>query len=151
MDIQLSLQGDAAAAIITPFVLLLLGWIVATVGRVRIARRQAEAWGRMIDKLTPDAVGQLIGDGRGPALEFLLAGPDRPHMRIIGAAQGGVVALVLGLALMGAAAAWTGVPLIMGLLVTAVGVGLLGAAGVAYSLSARWGLLESVGRDSVRP
>jgi hypothetical protein len=151
MDIRLSLQGDAAAAIITPFVLLLLGWIVATVGRVRIARRQAEAWGRMVDKLTPDAVGHLVGEGHGEVLEYLLAGPDRPHTRIIVAAQSGIIALALGLTLIGATVARTGVPLIVGLLVTAASVGLLGAAAAGYWLSARWGLLDSERRDGVRP
>ncbi|HVZ20450.1 MAG TPA: hypothetical protein VG871_05285 [Vicinamibacterales bacterium] len=147
MDIRLSLQGDAAAAIITPFVLLLLGWIVAIVGRVRIARRHAEAWGRMVDKLTPDAVGRLVGDGRGEVLEYLLAGPDRPHTRIIAAAQSGVVVLTLGLTLIGASVAQTGMPLIVGLLVAAAGVGLLGAAVAGYGLSAHWGLLDSPRRD----
>jgi hypothetical protein len=151
MDVRLSLQGDAAAAIITPFVLLLLGWIVATVGRVRIARRQADAWGRMVDKLTPDAVGHLLGEGRGAVLESLLAGPDRPHTRIIAAAQGGIVAVVLGLTLIGTAVARTGVPLIVGLIVTALGVGLLGAAGAGYWLSVRWGLLEQGRRNDARP
>lgn len=150
MDIRLSLQGDAAAAIITPFVLLLLGWIVATVGRVRVARRQAEAWGRMVDKLPADAVGQLVSEGRGEVLEYLLAGPDRPHTRIIAATQSGVVVLTLGLTLIGAALARTGVPLIVGILVTAAGVGLLGAAVAGYGLSARWGLLDST-RPDVHP
>ena len=150
MDYQISLQGDAAAAIITPFVLLLLGWIVATVGRVRIARRHADAWGRMIDKLSPDAIGQLIGDGRSAVVESLLSGPDRPHIRIISSAQAGVVTLVLGLTLTGAAVAWTGVRLIIGLLVTAFGIGLIAAAAVAYVLSARWGLLDMDRRDRPR-
>jgi hypothetical protein len=61
-----------------------------------------------------------------------------------------VVTLVLGLTLTGAAVAWTGVHLIIGLLVTAFGIGLIAAAAVAYVLSARWGLLDMDRRDRPR-
>jgi len=68
----------------------------------------------MVDKLTPEAVGHLIDEGRGAMLEHLLAGPDRPHIRILAAAQAGSVAVVLGLTLIGTAIAQTGVPVIVG-------------------------------------
>ena len=142
MDIRLSLQGDAAAAVITPFVILLLGWLVASVARVRIARRQAEAWGRAIDKLPPEAIGALMRDGGDSGLEHLLLGPDRPHARIIVAAQAGVASAIFGVALLLAAMARTGVPGLLGALVIAVGAGLLAAAAVGYWLSARWGLIR---------
>lgn len=141
MDIRLSLQGDAAAAIITPFVLLLLGWIVATVGRVRIARRQAEVSARVIDKLSPDDVLRLIGSADGAGLEHLLLGPDRPHTPILFATQGGIVITVLGVTLLAMSSPRTGVPLLVGLLVTAIGVGLLGAAAAGYWMALRWGLI----------
>jgi hypothetical protein len=144
MDVRLSLQGDAAAAVITPFVLVLLGWIVASVARVRIARRQADAWGRTIDRLAPEAIVALLREGGCGGLEHLLIGPDRPHTRIIAAAQAGVIAATLGLSLLVSAAVWRGVPAIVGLLVTALGCGLLGAAATGYWLSQRWGLLEPI-------
>jgi hypothetical protein len=139
---DLSLQGDAAAAIITPFVVLLLGWIVATIGRVRIARRQAEVWGRLVDKLGPESVSTLFAQSGGRALEAVLAGPDRPHTRIIVAAQGGVVLLVMGIALLASSLTAARVPAVVGVLVTALGAGLAGAAGVGWWLSNKWGLLS---------
>lgn len=149
MDVSLGLQGDAAAAVITPFVLLLLGWVVAWVARVRIARRQADAWSRTIDRLPPEAVVALLRESGGGGLEHLLMGPDRPHTRIIAAAQAGVVATTLGLSLLVSAAVWRGVPAIIGVLVTALGCGLLGAAATGYWLSYRWGLIEpSSSRDT---
>ena len=53
MDIRIDLAGDAAAGIAIPFAILLLGWIIAVIARVRIAKRQAEVWGRLVDKLDP--------------------------------------------------------------------------------------------------
>jgi hypothetical protein len=142
MDVHFDLQGDAAAAIITPFVVLLLGWIVATVGRVRIAGRQTEVWGRMVDKLGPEDVSALFAQGGGRALEAVLVGPDRPHARIIVAAQSGVVLLVMGIALLASSLTAARVPAVVGVLVTALGTGLVGAAGVGYWLSNQWGLLS---------
>ena len=141
MDIRLSLAGDAAAAISIPFVVMLLGWIVTVIGRVRIARRQSELWGRLIDKVGPEGVASLLGEGRDGALEALLAGPDRPHARIISAAQGAIVVLVLGIALLASSFTAPHVPGVLGLLVSALGLGLAGAAGVGYWLSAKWNLL----------
>jgi hypothetical protein len=145
MDLRFDLQGDAAAAIITPFVILLLGWIVSTIGRVRIARRQAEVWGRLVDKLGADSVSALFAQGGGRALEAVLAGPDRPHARIIVAAQSGVVLLVMSLALLASSLTAVRVPAVIGVLVMALGVGLLGAAAVAYWLSNQWNLLSPRG------
>jgi hypothetical protein len=142
MDVRFDLQGDAAAAIITPFVVLLLGWIVATIGRVRIARRQAEVWGRLVDKLGPESVSTLFAQSGGRGLAAVLAGPDRPHARIIVAAQSGVVLLVMGIALLASSLTAARVPAVVGVLVTALGIGLVGAAGVGYWLSNQWGLLS---------
>lgn len=145
MDISFELQGDAAAAIITPFVVLLLGWIVATIGRVRIARRQTEAWSRLLDRLRPEDVSVLLTQDGGRAIEAVLGGPDRPHARIIVAAQSGVVLLVLGAALLASSFTAARVPAVVGVLVMAFGAGLIGAAAVGYWLSDKWGLLAPQG------
>ena len=142
MDVQLNLQGDAAAAIVTPFVVLLLGWIVATMGRVRIAQRHTEVWSRLLDRLGPEQVSALFTQDGGRAIEAVLGGPDRPHARIIVAAQSGVVLLVFGIALLASSYTAARVPAVVGVLVTALGVGLGGAAGVGYWLSNQWGLLS---------
>lgn len=141
MDIRLDFAGDAAAGISIPFVILLLCWIVTIVGRVRIARRHAEVWGRLVDKLDAASVGALVAQGGGRALETILSGPERPHARIIVAAQASVVLLSLGLVLLGYAFAISGVPTIIGAMVLALAVGLGGAAAIGYWLSNRWGLL----------
>jgi hypothetical protein len=141
MDIRLDLAGDAAAGISIPFVILLLCWIVTIIGRVRIARRQAEIWGRLVDKLDAGSIGALVAQDGGRALSALLTGPERPHARIIVAAQVGILLLPVGLVLVGYALIVPGVPRILGAMVLALAVGLGGAAAVGYWLSNRWGLL----------
>jgi hypothetical protein len=144
MDVHLfrfDVQGDGAAAIITPFVVLLLAWIVAIVARVRIARRQTDVWGRLIDRLGAEGVQALFAQGGAHALEAVLAGPERPHARIIVAAQAGVAATVFGVALLVLSVTALRVPVVIGVLVTASGVALLASAGVGYWLSDQWGLL----------
>ena len=149
MDIQLGLSGDAAAGISIPFIMLLLGWIVATAGRVRIARRQAEVWDRLIEKLDPPAVNELLTRDGGKSLEALLSGPDRPHARIIIAAQTGVVLFCVGLVLLIYGFARS-IPTILGATTLALGFGLCAAAGVGYWLSSRWGLLSGKGLEPRR-
>jgi hypothetical protein len=141
MDIRLTLAGDAAAAISIPFVVLLLGWVVATMGRVRIARLHSEVWSQLVDRLDAESVSALLASGNGRALDAILNGPERPHARIIAAAQGAVVLLVLGAVLLGYSLAGSWLPTALGAVVAALGAGLAGAAGVGYWLSARWGLL----------
>ena len=143
MDIRLDLAGDAAAGISIPFVILLLCWIVTMTARVRMGRRHAEVWGRLVDKLDPASLGALVAQGGGRALETILSGPERPHARIIVAAQASVVLLPLGVVLFGYALTVGGVPRILGAMVLALAVGLGGAAAVGYWLSNRWGLLTS--------
>jgi hypothetical protein len=124
-----------------PFVILLLCWIVTTIGRIRIANRHAEVWGRLVDKLDSTSVGALVAQDGGRALESILSGPERPHARIIVAAQASVVLLALGAVLLAYAFTVTGVPKIIGAMVLALALGLGGAAGVGYWLSDQWGLL----------
>ena len=143
MDIRLDFAGDAAAGISIPFVILLLCWIVTIIGRVRIARRHAEVWGRLVDKLDAASVGALVAQDGGRALETILSGPERPHARIIVAAQASIVLLALGAVLLGYAFTVPGVPRIIGAMVLALAVGLGGAAAIGYWLSNRWGLLAS--------
>jgi hypothetical protein len=150
MDIRLDLSGDAAAGISIPFVILLLCWIVSTIGRVRIARRQAEIWGRLVDKLDSAAVGALLTHDGGRGLETLLSGPDRPHARIIVAAQAGVVLVSLGAVLLAYGFVDRSVPTILGAMALALGAGMSAAAGVGYWLSNRWGLLAGEGSESPR-
>ncbi|HVG52775.1 MAG TPA: hypothetical protein VM846_00015 [Vicinamibacterales bacterium] len=141
MDIRIDLAGDAAAGIAIPFAILLLGWIVTVAGRIRIARRQAEVWGRLVDKLDPTSVGTLFGSGNGRTLEALLSGPERPHARIIVAAQAAVVLLPVGVVLLGYALITPGVSRLGAAVTVALAVGLGGAAAIGYWLSNRWGLL----------
>jgi hypothetical protein len=141
MDIRLDLAGDAAAGISIPFIVLLLCWIVTIAGRIRIANRQAEVWGRLVDKLDAASIGSLVAHDGGRALESLLSGPDRPHARIIIAAQASIVLLAVGIVLL--AYAFAGVPRIIGAMVLALALGLGGAAGVGYWLSNKWGLLST--------
>lgn len=145
MDVRIDLAGDAAAGIAIPFAILLLGWIVAVFARVRIAKRQAEVWGRLVDKLDPASVGALFGSGNGRALEAMLSGPERPHARIIVAAQAAIVLLPVGVVLLGYALATPGTSRLGAALLLALAVGLGGAAAVGYWLSNRWGLLERRG------
>src|SRR5215207_9672901 len=121
MDVHLTLSGDAAVGIVLPFVALLIGWIVATIGRVQIASRRADAWARLVDKLDPDhAAALLAGEGEG-GLERVIAGPDRPHGRIIRAAQASSVLITIGAALLWYAFTQRGVASILAVIVLAMG------------------------------
>ena len=147
MDIRLDFAGDAAAGVAIPFVLLLLCWIVTILGRVRIARRQSAVWDRVVDKLDAPGVTALMTQGGGRVLDTLLTGPDKPHARIIVAAQVGVLLLPIGLVLVVYAVTTHAVPTITGALVLALALGLGAAAFVGYWLSSRWGLLTPAPRD----
>jgi len=142
MEVHLTLSGDAAVAIVLPFVALLIGWIVATIGRVQIANRRADAWARLVDRLDADRAATLLASDDRSELETLLGGPERPHGRIIRAAQASIVLLTIGFALLWYAFTQRGLAPILAVVVLATGVGFSGAAAVAYVLSARWGLLS---------
>ena len=144
MNLRLDLAGDAAAGISIPFVILLLCWILTIFGRVRIARRHTDVWGRLIDKLDAASIAALVNEGEGRTFNALLTGPERPHDRIILAAQGAAMLLPLGLVLLAYSIAAAGVPRIVGVLILALAVGLASAAGVGYWLSRQWGLLDRV-------
>lgn len=82
------------------FIILLLGWAVTVLGRLRVARRQAEVWNRVIDKMDAAQLAALLAGESGRTLETMLAGPERPHARIITAAQAGIALLPVGLVLL---------------------------------------------------
>jgi hypothetical protein len=145
VDIRLDLAGDAGTAIGTALVVLLLCWVVQTMGRVRIANRNAEVWGRLIDKLDPAGVSALLASGSAQTLEAILSGPDRPHSRIIVATQSGIVLVVLAAVMLGYSFVGAGVPSLVGAVTGALGLGLLGAAAAGFWLSQRWGLLPRGG------
>ena len=131
----------------------LLWWIVSTVGRVRIAAHQADVRRHLIDKITSqESVVALLTQGDRAALESLLGDFEepQPYLRILSSVQAGVVLLVLGLAMVVSTAAGAHVPIVLGLLTTALGVGLTAAAGISYRLSKAWGLLRPRDETTLR-
>jgi NAD/NADP transhydrogenase beta subunit len=146
---------DQATLFFTIAVFLIIGllwWIVSTVGRVRIAARQSDVRKHLIDKISSqESVLALLAQGDRAALESLLGGFEepQPYHRILSSVQAGIVLLVFGGAMIACTAAGVDVPVVVGILTAALGLGLTAAAAISYRLSKSWGLLEA--RDKEVP
>jgi hypothetical protein len=146
---------DQATLFFTIAVFLLIGllwWIVSTVGRVRIAARQTDVRKHLIDKISShESAVALLAQGDRAALESLLGAFEepQPYLRILSSVQAGVVLLVLGGAMMACTAAGVHVPVVLGILTAALGVGLTAAAAISYRLSKSWGLLDARDKEEV--
>jgi hypothetical protein len=114
-------------------------------------RATVEIQGRLIERLAPADIGTFLASENGARLmQSLGEGPARAqaHVRILRALQSGVVLLAVGVGLF-IYPSMRSLPLevedsvaFFAMLATALGVGLLAAAGASYVLSRRLGLLE---------
>lgn len=146
---------------IVGFVMGLLGWIAYVILEIVRTRQRiratSELQGKLIDRLGAQDIGTfLTSDNGGRLLRALSEQPagDAAHVRILRAIQSGLVLLAVGVGLFVYAATRT-LPLegedavaLFATLATALGVGLLGAAGASYRLSWRMGLLHNRKEDT---
>jgi hypothetical protein len=133
-----------------------VGWIVSTVtsnrGRQQIAARQAEMQAKLLDKLasSQDLAEYLKTDAGQRLLSAAsMVGQSRtPLGRILGSIQAGVILTLLGVTVVfldGAVGGFDGGLLLLGTMAAAVGVGFLVSAGIAFTLSKSYGLIEKKG------
>ena len=123
-------------------------WIISS-ARVKSAQIQSETVGRLVDKLGSgqEAMAYLESESGQKLLEVLTKGPGSPHTRILGAAIAGVVLSTLGLGLLIAGDTHVGNHALGGgIVILALGIGFLLAAGLSYKLSKSWGLVS--GKDA---
>lgn len=124
-----------------------IAWVVvnATV-RLHASRKQAALQSRLLEILSngPDVVEYMNSDAGRQLVQSLAAAPERPHARILNALQVSVVLLAGGGSLLVArlfVSADTTPLLVAGLVIAGCGLGFAAAAGAAYVLSKRFGLL----------
>jgi ABC-type multidrug transport system fused ATPase/permease subunit len=146
---------------IVGFVMTLLGWIAYVIlelvrTRHRI-RATSELQAKLIDRLGAQDIGVFLTSDTGARLLRALSeqpASDGAHVRILRALQSGIVLLAVGAGLFAYLALRT-LPLegedavaFFATLTTAVGVGLLAAAGASYRMSRRMGLLNKRTEDT---
>ena len=128
-------------------------WVSVTNGRrLKVANLQAEMQTKLLDKLgsSPELVQYLESDAGRTFLQSATLAVERsnPLGRVLGSIQAGVILVFGGIGLLwlrgqvvdpeGAAAA-----LVIGTLTLSIGMGFLVAAGLSYTLSKSWGLIDS--------
>jgi hypothetical protein len=142
--------------VVVPAIFGTLAFIVYVVVELFRSRHRVKATtelqGKLIERLTGSDIGAFLSSEHGARLMRSLGeAPARAqaHVRILRALQGGVVFLAVGISLF-VYSATRSLPLevedgvsFIATLGTALGLGLLGAAGASYALSRRLGLLES--------
>jgi ABC-type multidrug transport system fused ATPase/permease subunit len=146
---------------IVGFVMGLLGWIAYVILEIVRTRHRiratSELQAKLIDRLGAEDIGVfLTSDNGGRLLRALSEQPagDGAHVRILRALQSGVVLVAVGVGLF-VYAGTRALPLegedvaaLFATLATALGVGLLAAAGASYRLSMRMGLLHRRTEDT---
>jgi ABC-type multidrug transport system fused ATPase/permease subunit len=144
------------------FIFLALFGLVAWFFWLDAKRRQAmvqarsELQNRLLEKFaSPQDVAQFLQtEGGNRFLQGLTTDTRRAGRGILFAMQVGAILTMLGLAAVGLGLVYPpqqshGNPgVIIGSLVLAIGVGFLISAGLSYSLSKKWGILETEGRWS---
>ena len=136
-----------------------IAWVILEILRSRQRIRAAsELQGKLIDRLGAADLGPFAMSESGARLLRAFseqpASPDAAHVRILRALQSGLVLLAVGISLFFYSASRT-LPLegeditdFFATLATALGVGLLLAAGASYRLSKRLGLLRATDGSS---
>jgi hypothetical protein len=131
---------------------LVMGWIIKVISNNRKASRmatmQADLQSKLLDKFgsTPELLEYLQSDaGTGFAELAPAEARPNPYAKILGSVQTGIVLLMAGLACMFLRSqigegfeAFT----VLGALGSALGVGFLLSAAIAYLLSKKWGVIN---------
>jgi hypothetical protein len=131
--------------------LAVIGWVIRTVvvnWRLhRTAKLQAEIQQRLLERFeSTDQLAEFLGGEAGARfLESATFERNRPHGRILGSIQAGVIVTFVSIALLWLHGQWHWADeelLFLGALGLALGLGFLASAGVAYALSKSWGLMN---------
>ena len=147
-DVLIPIFGIVFSFGVTGYIAYVIMEILRTRMRVRAT---TELQSKLIDRLAAQDIGMFLSSDNGSQLLRALAeqpGGDAAHLRILRALQSGLVLLAVGLGL-AAYGSMRPLPLeaadsviFFAVLATALGIGLLAAAGASYTLSRRLGLLE---------
>lgn len=122
--------------------------LLATWRYNKLVKTQADLQGRLLDKLGgSEDLSRYLESGAGRQL--LEAPPverTRPHLRILGALQAGVILALGGLAFLVLRGQFSAEDsqgfLVLGTLALALGLGFIASGALAWFLSRSWGLLD---------
>ena len=137
--------------ILFPIFFSLIGFIVwttlSTIRRFRTEKLQAQLQTKLLDKFGSgqELLAYVQSEGGKRLLESLTTEQHTPYGRILGAAQGGTILLLLGIALLFLRSRVTGGDeglLVAGTIVFTLGLGFGVSAAVSYFLSKSFGLLD---------
>jgi len=139
---------DLIIAFAVPSMFASIAWIIfSTIRRYKIAKLQAEVQNKLLDKMASGE--ELLAYAQtevGKAmLESLKVERISPHGKIIGALQAGIVMTVVGVAVLFLRAQIPDVEkgfLVVGTLITALGIGFGISAAASYYLSKSFGLFN---------
>jgi hypothetical protein len=125
----------------------MLWTIFSTVRRFKIARLQADVQARLVEKFgtTQDLLAYVQTDAGKRFLESLSVEQRSPYDRIIGAVQAGIILAFFGAALLFLRNRVSGADegfMVFGTIFVTLGIAFAIAAGVSYSLSKSFGLLN---------
>ena len=144
--------------VIFPIIFVLFGFVVwtifSTIRRYKTAKLQAELQTKLLDKFGAghELLAYVQSDAGKQLTESLTMEQRTPHGRILGAAQAGVILVLLGLALLflrGRVSGGEDGFLVSGTIILSLGVGFGLSAALSYFLSKSFGLLnETVARRS---
>jgi hypothetical protein len=142
--------------VVFPILLFLVGFVVwtifSTIRRYKTTKLQAGLQTKLLEKFGTgqELLAYVQSDAGKRFLESLTMEQRTPYGRILGAAQAGVILVLLGLALLflrGRVVAADEGFLVFGTIVLSLGIGFGIAAALSYFLSKTFGLLhESVDR-----
>jgi hypothetical protein len=146
--------------VIVPTVFGCIAWIAYVILEILRSRQRiraaSELQGKLIERLSGQDIGMFLTSENGSQLLRALAeqpSGDAAHMRILRALQAGLVLVALGVGVSVYTLVTTlppdgeNVAAFFAIAVTALGIGLLLAAGASYYMSKSMGLLKST-RDS---
>lgn len=148
----------ATEIVVFPILLFLIGFVVwtifSTIRRYKISKLQAGLQTKLLEKFgtSQELLAYVQSDAGKRFLESVTMEQRTPYGRILGAAQAGMILVLLGLAflfLRGRVAGGEEGFLVFGTIILSLGVGFGLAAALSYFLSKTFGLLgDSVDRRS---
>ena len=144
--------------VILPILFVLSGFVVwtvfSTIRRYKTAKLQAELQTKLLEKFGSgqELLAYVQSDAGKQLAESLTMEQRTPHGRILGAAQAGVILVLLGLALLFLRSRVSGGEdgfLVSGTIILSLGIGFGLSSALSYFLSKSFGLLnEAVTRRS---
>ncbi len=132
------MNADVFWIVVPSLMIFLLGWIVSSTRSVRIATLQAQLQQALIDKIGSAEELQAYFESR--AVDGPLCREPSPSDKALDSVRTGVLLAVSGPVMIVWAVFDSRVPLGIGLLTTAVGVGCLAAGAATRYLARRWRL-----------